>query len=215
MSLTPIPVWMKQAVIDRDGTRCLRCECQTFRHPDGKIRPDTTAFDHIVPECKGGMTTLDNLQLLCTECNQIKGSSIQDFRRAQPKRTELEQFAADTSTAYAALEAAIAHEQGATLVPAPRTSTSVVPVPRIVAGQCMRCSRYTCVCRGVQSTEPVPKVKAGRWAQGLSDSTVVALATEQAEYAVVKGVDMYTLIDIQRGCDTHADVLRKVYEVAS
>lgn len=80
VSLTPIPKWMQQEVFQRDGAFCLSCYVLTVRHPDGKVRPDTLTFDHIVPECKRGKTEVDNLQVLCSKCNRTKGRQVIDFR---------------------------------------------------------------------------------------------------------------------------------------
>lgn len=53
----------------RYGYRCL-C-CGTTRH---------LGLDHIVPVSRGGKTELDNLQLLCRDCNHRKGTEIIDYR---------------------------------------------------------------------------------------------------------------------------------------
>ena len=37
-------------------------------------------LDHILPIAKGGRSRLDNLQLLCAECNRIKGKLVIDCR---------------------------------------------------------------------------------------------------------------------------------------
>lgn len=39
-------------------------------------------LDHVLPIAKGGLSRLDNLQLLCATCNRIKGKLVIDFRRA-------------------------------------------------------------------------------------------------------------------------------------
>lgn len=56
---------LSKAVFERDQYRCV--ECQT--HID-------LCCDHIIPESKGGPTTLDNLQTMCRPCNSRKGVSI-------------------------------------------------------------------------------------------------------------------------------------------
>ena len=58
---------LKVQVLMRDGNRCRLCgvECNDGLH--------NIHFDHIVPWSKGGETTLDNLQVLCSDCNLAKG----------------------------------------------------------------------------------------------------------------------------------------------
>lgn len=54
---------LRKAVMERDAYRCQECgswmdlEC-----------------DHVIPESKGGPTTLDNLRALCQPCNGRKGA---------------------------------------------------------------------------------------------------------------------------------------------
>ena len=58
---------LKVQVLMRDGNRCRICgvACNDGIH---KIH-----FDHIIPWSKGGETTLENLQVLCSECNEALG----------------------------------------------------------------------------------------------------------------------------------------------
>jgi len=56
----PIPASLRLQVIDRDNGRCRAC---------GIGDRDALQADHIVPESKGGETSLDNLQALCGVCN--------------------------------------------------------------------------------------------------------------------------------------------------
>lgn len=57
-----IPNNLRRAVFARDGYACLHCGAT-----------ETLCADHIVPEVKGGPTTLENLQTLCNRCNARKG----------------------------------------------------------------------------------------------------------------------------------------------
>lgn len=53
---------LRRRVFERDAYRC--CHCGDWHD---------LCVDHIVPESKGGPTTLDNLQTLCRACNSRKG----------------------------------------------------------------------------------------------------------------------------------------------
>ena len=59
---------LKIQVLMRDGNKCRICgvECSGGLH--------NIHFDHIIPWSKGGETVLDNLQVLCSACNEAKGN---------------------------------------------------------------------------------------------------------------------------------------------
>lgn len=59
---------LKVQVLMRDGNRCRLCgvECNDGLH--------NIHFDHIIPWSKGGETVLENLQVLCNDCNLAKGN---------------------------------------------------------------------------------------------------------------------------------------------
>jgi len=61
----PIPTELRRAVFERDGGRCVEC--------GGAF---DLQYDHILPVAHGGATTLQNLQLLCADCNRRKSDSI-------------------------------------------------------------------------------------------------------------------------------------------
>ena len=61
-----VPDAIKAVVHQRDGGCCVEC---------GYTGP-YIEFDHIWPRSKGGFTTVDNLQLLCGQCNRKKGNRI-------------------------------------------------------------------------------------------------------------------------------------------
>jgi HNH endonuclease len=61
----PIPTELRRAVFERDGGHCVEC--------GGAF---DLQYDHILPVAHGGATTLQNLQLLCADCNRRKSDSI-------------------------------------------------------------------------------------------------------------------------------------------
>lgn len=54
------------------GEICLNC---TITVTDSKL-----VLDHIISIAKGGQSELDNLQILCAECNRLKGKLCIDCR---------------------------------------------------------------------------------------------------------------------------------------
>lgn len=54
---------LRRQVFERDAYRCRSCNTHLG-----------LSVDHIIPESKGGPTTLDNLQCLCQPCNSRKGA---------------------------------------------------------------------------------------------------------------------------------------------
>lgn len=63
-----IPREVILAVIKRDGYFCRICR--------KNLTEDEVVFDHIIPFSKGGSTDVNNLRILCTECNQKRGASF-------------------------------------------------------------------------------------------------------------------------------------------
>ena len=57
----------RKLVLDRDNNRCRAC---------GIGDRDALQADHIVPESKGGEASLDNLQALCSVCNNRKQNTV-------------------------------------------------------------------------------------------------------------------------------------------
>lgn len=62
---------MRRKIYERDHYRC-RCCGRSQNEVDLEI-------DHIVPIAKGGKSTSDNLQTLCTDCNKRKGTTIHRY----------------------------------------------------------------------------------------------------------------------------------------
>jgi HNH endonuclease len=62
---SPVPVEIRRPVFERDGGRCVEC--------GGNF---DLQYDHVIPFSLGGATTVDNLQLLCGDCNRRKGATL-------------------------------------------------------------------------------------------------------------------------------------------
>jgi hypothetical protein len=61
----PIPREARRAVFERDGGKCVQCGS------DFDLQ-----YDHVIPVALGGATTVENLQLLCAQCNREKGADL-------------------------------------------------------------------------------------------------------------------------------------------
>jgi 5-methylcytosine-specific restriction endonuclease McrA len=64
-SRAPIPSKLARSVVERDGQRCLECGSS-----------EVLQFDHIIPVALGGATSLENLQILCGDCNRSKSDTL-------------------------------------------------------------------------------------------------------------------------------------------
>jgi HNH endonuclease len=61
----PIPRELRLAVWRRDRGRCRECG-----------HGFDLQYDHVIPVALGGATSVENLQLLCGDCNRAKGASL-------------------------------------------------------------------------------------------------------------------------------------------
>lgn len=62
---------LRAQVFDRDQATCQLCGANERTKPEVKL-----VLDHIVPYSKGGETTYDNLQVLCSSCNIKKNNKL-------------------------------------------------------------------------------------------------------------------------------------------
>lgn len=65
LNLDPFPKEVKEAIFKRDNYRCVVCS-------NGKHNGYEIHADHITPQHKGGRSTLENGQTLCSEHNLLK-----------------------------------------------------------------------------------------------------------------------------------------------
>jgi hypothetical protein len=56
---------IKLAVFERDGARCVECGSNF-----------DIQYDHVIPFSMGGASTVENLQILCSDCNRQKSASL-------------------------------------------------------------------------------------------------------------------------------------------
>jgi 5-methylcytosine-specific restriction endonuclease McrA len=61
----PIPRDVRLVVWQRDGGRCVQCA------GDFELQ-----YDHVIPFSMGGASSVENLQLLCADCNRAKGAAL-------------------------------------------------------------------------------------------------------------------------------------------
>ena len=61
---------LRYTVLKRDNFKCCACGTSPAKDPTVELH-----IDHIVPWSKGGETTLENLQTLCSKCNIGKSDS--------------------------------------------------------------------------------------------------------------------------------------------
>lgn len=56
---------IRRAVFERDGGWCIECGSNF-----------DLQYDHVIPVALGGNSSIENLQLVCSRCNQSKGARL-------------------------------------------------------------------------------------------------------------------------------------------
>jgi len=67
-----IPLGVRRAVLERDGMICRYCGRKVHRRKTG---PGKLHFDHVVPHCRGGRPTVENIVVSCRTCNLRKSAA--------------------------------------------------------------------------------------------------------------------------------------------
>lgn len=63
---------LRKKILLRDNYTCKKCGNSASKEPNLLLE-----IDHIIPLAKGGMTSEDNLQVLCWRCNRSKGAKME------------------------------------------------------------------------------------------------------------------------------------------
>lgn len=66
-----ISVTLRYQIMKRDNFKCVLCGASPAKNPTIELH-----IDHIIPWSKGGESTIDNLQTLCSVCNLGKRDSL-------------------------------------------------------------------------------------------------------------------------------------------
>lgn len=88
-----IPDSLRYRVLSESNGRCSLCGVTKDERP--------LDIDHIIPKSKGGKTTYENLQVLCSKCNRSKGNKDdKDFRQSVYSKSKDCIFCEVESNAY-------------------------------------------------------------------------------------------------------------------
>lgn len=72
----PNPHPLRTAVVARDGLVCRYCgrrvRCHPLRGKPQRRDPRRLTMDHVLPRCRGGQNTVENLVVACRGCNNSK-----------------------------------------------------------------------------------------------------------------------------------------------
>ena len=72
------PAFTRFNVFLRDGFSCQYC--------GSRLATEDLTFDHVVPRCRGGRTTWENVVTACSPCNLLKGHKLPKQVRMFPRR---------------------------------------------------------------------------------------------------------------------------------
>ncbi len=85
----------KRNVYARDGGRCQYCRA--------RLAIEQATYDHVVPRCRGGATTWDNIVIACRPCNQRKANKTLKAAGMKPLRAPSRPRSVPTHASWHAL----------------------------------------------------------------------------------------------------------------
>ena len=81
----PWPTDFKRKLFETQEKKCAFEKCTSRDRGDGTLRIEDLSVDHIRPRSQGGLSTKGNLQLLCKDCNSVKGDRGMEYLRQRKK----------------------------------------------------------------------------------------------------------------------------------
>ena len=67
---------LRADILERDGPSCAMCGVETIQPVYAKPIKNERHYDHIVPLCRGGSHSMDNMRILCAGCNLRKHTRL-------------------------------------------------------------------------------------------------------------------------------------------
>lgn len=98
-----IPREVMLKVVRRDGQICQKCFQPV---PDNEVE-----FDHVIPFSKGGPSTVENLRLLCFDCNRTKKASLNEILGPNPLEHLFEPAAARGASEASSAKSRVAEKK--------------------------------------------------------------------------------------------------------
>jgi 5-methylcytosine-specific restriction endonuclease McrA len=71
-------------LINKQNGLCFYCGRRVKIYDDNRHKDDSISFDHVIPMCKGGSNTPDNLVMSCLGCNRKRNHKEQLKQNIKP-----------------------------------------------------------------------------------------------------------------------------------
>ena len=93
----------KEKLFVKQGGKCAYVRCTSRKRGDGTLRPEDLSVDHIRPRCQGGPDAKWNLQLLCKDCNSVKGNRgmlYLDKKKREERQREFDRMEEESTESW-------------------------------------------------------------------------------------------------------------------